>query len=283
MTQTVDSGIPLISDYDRLLGSRLFREMEKFSDTFLATNSNILEAYGRRWTSDPLHQWSRQWEYPYCYSKITGHLEALGNSGGNAGAKILDAGSGATFFPHYISANAPGSTVVCLDQDRTLPGIYAKINAASDSRVRFELGDLHKLPFADGEFDIIYCISVLEHTDDYQKIIDEFRRVLKKGGILIVTFDISIDGNADIPPDGARNLIQAIRSKFEPQGTLDDETLLKRVYRDNILSTQHISKVNKALLPWAFPRLVALKALARFRIPRSLLLNLTVGCCVFRA
>lgn len=283
MTKTIDSGIPFISDYDDLLGSSLFKNMEKFSDTFLSTNSDILESYGRRWTHDPLHQWSRQWEYPYCYSKISRYLIDYGKRGSHAGLKILDAGSGATFFPHYISSNAPGCTVVCIDQDRTLAGIYAAQKSVPERAVRFELGDLHSLPFADAEFDIIYCISVLEHTDNYQKIIAEFQRVLKKDGILIVTFDISIDGNADIPIEGAKKLIAAIYSRFKPDEVADYTALLENAFQKNILSTRYINRINKNLLPWRFPLLTALKSLAKLKIPRSLLLNLTVCGCIFRA
>jgi 2-polyprenyl-6-hydroxyphenyl methylase/3-demethylubiquinone-9 3-methyltransferase len=38
------------------------------------------------------------------------------------------------------------------------------------------------LPFADAEFDIVYCCDVLEHVDDLQRTLDESARVLRAGG-----------------------------------------------------------------------------------------------------
>jgi len=47
-----------------------------------------------------------------------------------------------------------------------------------------------KLPFADNSFSYIYCSHVLEHllTEDIEFLLQEFRRVLKKGGVLRILF-----------------------------------------------------------------------------------------------
>lgn len=48
---------------------------------------------------------------------------------------------------------------------------------------------VHTLPFRKGEFDKIIMLAVLEHFDRKQSatLLKEFRRVLKKGGQLIIT------------------------------------------------------------------------------------------------
>lgn len=43
------------------------------------------------------------------------------------------------------------------------------------------------IPFDDDTFDALICTEVLEHVPHYQALIDEMHRVLKKGGIGIVT------------------------------------------------------------------------------------------------
>lgn len=43
----------------------------------------------------------------------------------------------------------------------------------------------HPLPFADGEFDEVFCRDVLEHLD-YLPLLGEFHRILKPGGALRV-------------------------------------------------------------------------------------------------
>lgn len=48
------------------------------------------------------------------------------------------------------------------------------------------IGDIHKLPFADGSIDAIICIAVLEHVEDPFKAMSEMHRVLKKGGYCFI-------------------------------------------------------------------------------------------------
>ena len=40
------------------------------------------------------------------------------------------------------------------------------------------------IPFGDGKFDGLICTEVLEHVEDYQRLIDEMHRVLKPGGYI---------------------------------------------------------------------------------------------------
>lgn len=49
------------------------------------------------------------------------------------------------------------------------------------------VGDAHNLPFEDEKFDNILCTEVLEHLHSPHIAISEMRRVLKKGGKLILT------------------------------------------------------------------------------------------------
>lgn len=44
-----------------------------------------------------------------------------------------------------------------------------------------------RLPFDDRSFDLIWCSEVIEHLDDPRKIIQEFRRVLRDQGRIILT------------------------------------------------------------------------------------------------
>lgn len=49
------------------------------------------------------------------------------------------------------------------------------------------LGEAAKLPFADGSFDLVTCLDVVEHLDDDTAALREMRRVLRPGGHLLVT------------------------------------------------------------------------------------------------
>ena len=47
-------------------------------------------------------------------------------------------------------------------------------------------GFAEKIDYDDETFDVVYCSHVLEHVNDEQKSLNEMKRVLKKGGTLII-------------------------------------------------------------------------------------------------
>lgn len=59
----------------------------------------------------------------------------------------------------------------------------------------FQQAPVEDLPFADIFFDKIICAEVLEHVSDKDEALHELLRVLKKGGILIITVpNLNADG-----------------------------------------------------------------------------------------
>jgi len=56
-------------------------------------------------------------------------------------------------------------------------------------KIEFIPGNLTKTPFSDNYFDIITCISVIEHGVGGLEYFKEMNRILKKGGILITSTD----------------------------------------------------------------------------------------------
>jgi SAM-dependent methyltransferase len=49
------------------------------------------------------------------------------------------------------------------------------------------VGDIHDIPRPDGSFDIVIATEVLEHCRDPQLAVDEIRRVLRNGGICVLS------------------------------------------------------------------------------------------------
>ena len=47
---------------------------------------------------------------------------------------------------------------------------------------KFQVADAQKLPFQDNFFEAVFCLEVLEHVDDPISVLQEVKRVLKKGG-----------------------------------------------------------------------------------------------------
>lgn len=64
---------------------------------------------------------------------------------------------------------------------------------------RLAQADIQALPFAAGSFDLIHAVRVFHHLSDWRRCIDEARRLLRPGGILIIVENIA-PNDADAPP-----------------------------------------------------------------------------------
>jgi len=112
---------------------------------------------------------------------------------------VVDIGSGVTFFPFAVARL--GYEVICMDTD---PVCGPDIKRASSvvpqkpGNVSFSLLTESQLPLIDSDADIVYCISVLEHIHNFENTIEEVYRILKPGGLFILTIDLDACGYLDI-------------------------------------------------------------------------------------
>ncbi|MBI3096639.1 MAG: class I SAM-dependent methyltransferase [Planctomycetes bacterium] len=267
------NGVPTMDACDRLLASPLFTGMEQFSDAFLARHEFLRGS--NNWVRDPLHQWSRQWEYPFVASALKAHL--------GPNPRILDTGSGITFFPYHLAGLLPGARISCVDLDPTLPALFDRVKATEPTaaQVSFHPSNIASLPFPAGEFDALYCISVLEHTGRYEDVLAEFVRVLRPGGIALITFDVALDDVSEIDPDEAELLLAAMESQFAVLG--NRAPLSSRIDSPDVLTAARAVERNPALLPWRWPFLSLVKAAFRSRRwPTVWRKNLTVYCAALK-
>jgi SAM-dependent methyltransferase len=92
-------------------------------------------------------------------------------------ARILDAGAGEGALSDVLTRR--GYRVVASDRDPAgfhspaIPFVQANLNAT--------------LPFASGSFDAIVSAEVLEHLENPHHLVREFARILRPGGMLVVT------------------------------------------------------------------------------------------------
>lgn len=97
--------------------------------------------------------------------------------------RVLDFGAGSGIFMPSLSKNF--KEVYSLDLDtRALEYVKDRFKLEN---VKIIKGEKDVLPFKDDFFDIIFATDVLEHFKDSYNIQKEFKRVLKKDGILIVS------------------------------------------------------------------------------------------------
>lgn len=98
------------------------------------------------------------------------------------GAEALDLGCQLGALPIALSARGARVTGVDVD-DATLEA--ARLRAGCHgAQVRFVRAVGEALPFADGSFDLVTFVDVIEHVDDPRRTVAEIARVLRPGGTL---------------------------------------------------------------------------------------------------
>ncbi len=205
----VPAGIPTTQLCEQLSRTRLFRYIESFSNHFLATNHDLLLEYSASKPRDPMRNWSRKWEYPFVFTRIAQFVRQKQSK-----TSILDVGSGVTFFPYCLVASFENVRLACCDNTARWGSLFAGINARTPRSVTFVPGDIHSLPFRDESVDVMYCISVLEHVDNHESVIQEFYRMLTHDGLLVLTFDLSLDSTGDLSLGQAKKTINVIQEYF---------------------------------------------------------------------
>jgi SAM-dependent methyltransferase len=98
-------------------------------------------------------------------------------------ARVLDAGCGAGV--PILRAVSSAATALGLDFSRE----QLRLAAANAPRASLVQGDMTSLPVSDGVFDAVIAYHSLIHVpfEDHQTVADEFARVLRPGGRLLVS------------------------------------------------------------------------------------------------
>lgn len=232
-----------------------FDRLEQEQTEFLKYEHNF-RSKEYKWPRDPLHTWSRLWEYPYVYN----HLQKIQDKRPGGKLQILDFGSGVTFFPFAVAKL--GCDVTCADIDPVVAvdiPVAAKLMQPTLGSVNVALIQNGHIPVESESQDVVYCISVLEHIPNFESVIDEISRVLKPGGQLILTVDIDLRGNFEL----GVNEFERLQAKL-------DESFMKKyherpVHPCNFLTTANSPYHIKSRSPF-FPVKQFLKGVIRGQI-----------------
>jgi ubiquinone/menaquinone biosynthesis C-methylase UbiE len=115
---------------------------------------------------------------------------------GRGGLDALDAGCGTGFLSFELTAR--GHSVTGVDFASAMIGEARKKAAARSVSIRFEEADAERLPFPPGRFDLVISRHVLWTLPHPEAAIDEWIRVLRPGGRLVVV-DSQVDAGAAPP------------------------------------------------------------------------------------
>ena len=121
--------------------------------------------------------------------------------------RVLDAGTGFAQYADYIARTQPRARILAVDvKDDYLDNArrYFATTPYAD-RVTFAIEDLTDLQ-ADGPFDLILSVDVMEHIEDDRGVFRHFARVLAPGGFVVVNTP-SDQGGSDVQGEGDASFI----------------------------------------------------------------------------
>lgn len=95
------------------------------------------------------------------------------------GDRVLDVGMGIGYGMNLLSIKA--KEVYAVDVDKKAVESCSKTVLGKNPKVReLKHYDGYHLPYKDNFFDVVTCVDVVEHVEDYDKFIDELLRVSKR-------------------------------------------------------------------------------------------------------
>lgn len=137
---------------------------------------------------------------------------------------VLDVGCADGVFSNVIFKSTNAKKFIGLDIVKSSVD-WANKHWAKNKRMKFIVGDAHKLPFKDETFDAVFCLEALEHVVNPVQVFKEFKRVMKKGGYGVFL----------VPSDNDLfKIVWWLWLTFYPRGWVWRETHIQ-TYRNNYL------------------------------------------------
>lgn len=113
--------------------------------------------------------------------------------------RALDLGTGTGSAAFVVARRFPDAEVVGVDlSPEMLAQARAKTPPDLVARVRFELADGARLPFADGEFELVTLANMIP-------FFDELARVVAAGGTVVFSFSAGAETPIWVPPERLRD------------------------------------------------------------------------------
>ena len=109
-------------------------------------------------------------------------LDALGDINGKT---VVDLGAGDGALTSLMVR--AGARVIAIDNEEKGVELAREIFAKEGLQAEFIVGSVEEIPLPDNSVDAVMSCDVIEHLDHYDRHVAEAARILKPGGILVVT------------------------------------------------------------------------------------------------
>jgi 2-polyprenyl-6-hydroxyphenyl methylase/3-demethylubiquinone-9 3-methyltransferase len=116
------------------------------------------------------------WRVPY-FRRILAQLQI-----DPRGKRALDVGCGGGVLAEEFATM--GFAVTGIDPSSKSLAVARAHAATNGLRIDYRTGYGDALPFEDETFDVVYCCDVLEHIHEWDAVIGEMTRVLRRNGVL---------------------------------------------------------------------------------------------------
>jgi ubiquinone/menaquinone biosynthesis C-methylase UbiE len=175
------------------------------------------------------------------------------------GDRVLDVGSGTGALTLALAASKSCPEIIGIDP--SAPFIEFAHTRTSDPRIRFQVEDAVKLPFADGAFDKSLAQLVFNSIPDPRRAAQEMRRVTKPGGIVAACVWSSGEKNereqafwgaamAVDPTAGARREVEGKFSKAGRLSALWNDCGLKEIEETELTVSATFASFEDYWLPY---------------------------------
>lgn len=120
-----------------------------------------------------------------CLRSATAQMQRISSGVARSPRKILEIGCSTGFNCIALSQLFPAAEIHGIEPDGEAVLVANRMaRAASIGNVHFHEGVGEDLPFENSEFDLIICLTVIEHVENVEAVISEICRVLNAGGIV---------------------------------------------------------------------------------------------------
>ena len=146
--------------------------------------SNYANSFGKQWNQFRLTQLDAEGQ---ALSRQRFFAETAWSPAQLAGADVLEVGSGAGRFTRVVLEDTRAN-LYSVDYSNAVEANLTNNRDVASDRLHLFQASITDLPFADGSFDKVFCLGVLQHTPSFEASVRALIRKAKTGGEIVVDF-----------------------------------------------------------------------------------------------
>lgn len=154
---------------------------------------------------------------------------------------VLDVGAGTAQIPLELCRQHPTATVLAVDLARHMLEVGQRniLAAGLDERIRLQLCDAKRMPYADGSFFAVISNSIVHHIPEPGAVIAEMVRVVRPGRLLFVR-------------DLMRPADDATVRRLVAQYAGDANAHQQQMFDDSLRAALKVDEVRALVVPFGF-------------------------------